>query len=233
MTTPHISAQPGDFAETVLMPGDPLRAKFIAENFLSDISLVNEVRNMFGYTGTYKGKPVSVMGSGMGIPTISIYSYELYKFYDVKNIIRVGSCGSIQPDVKLRDVVIGMGATTDSSVNKTRMKGYEFAATASYDLLEPAVQTARKHDATVHVGNLFSADLFYDPDHEVLDVMAQYGVLAVEMEAAGLYGVAAECGTHALAICTVSDHILTGEKLSSDERQNSFNDMIEITLDSL
>jgi purine-nucleoside phosphorylase len=233
MTTPHISAKPGDFADTVLMPGDPLRAKYIADNFLSEVKQVNAVRNMLGFTGSYKGKPVSVMGSGMGVPSISIYSYELYKFFGVKNIIRVGSCGAIQPDVNLRDVVIAIGATTDSNVNKTRLKGYEFAATASYDLLESAVKAARAHKATVHVGNVFTADLFYDPDKEVLNVMAQYGVLAVEMEAAGLYGVAAECGAKALAICTVSDHILTGEQTSSDERQNSFNDMIEITLNSL
>jgi purine-nucleoside phosphorylase len=233
MTTPHISAKLGDFAETVLMPGDPLRAKYIADNFLTGVKQVNAVRNMLGFTGEYLGKPVSVMGSGMGVPSISIYAYELYKFFAVKNIIRVGSCGAIQPDINLRDVVIAIGATTDSNVNKTRLKGYEFAATASYALLEPAVQAARTHKATVHVGNVFTADLFYDPDKEVLNVMAQYGVLAVEMEAAGLYGVAAECGAKALAICTVSDHILTGEQTSAKERQNSFNDMIEITLNSI
>jgi purine-nucleoside phosphorylase len=233
MTTPHISAKLGEFAETVLMPGDPLRAKYIADNFLTGVKQVNAVRNMLGFTGEYLGKPVSVMGSGMGVPSISIYAYELYKFFAVKNIIRVGSCGAIQPDINLRDVVIAIGATTDSNVNKTRLKGYEFASTASFDLLEPAVQAARAHKATVHVGNVFTADLFYDPDKEVLNVMAQYGVLAVEMEAAGLYGVAAECGAKALAICTVSDHILTGEQTSAEERQNSFNDMIEITLNSI
>ena len=233
MTTPHIAAKPGDFAETVLMPGDPLRAKFIAENFLTEVKQVNAVRNMLGYTGMYQGKAVSVMGSGMGIPSISIYAYELYQFFAVKNIIRVGSCGAIRPEVKVRDVVIALGASTDSNVNKTRLKGYEFAATANYDLLEAAVKAARAHQAKVHVGNIFTADLFYDPDKEVLNLMAQYGVLAVEMEAAGLYGVAAECGTKALAICTVSDHILSGEKTSSEERENSFNDMIEITLNSL
>lgn len=233
MTTPHISANSGEFAETVLMPGDPLRAKFIAENFLTDVKQVNAVRNMLGYTGNYKGKPVSVMGSGMGVPSISIYAYELYTFFAVKNIIRVGSCGAIRPEVKVRDVVIALGASTDSNVNKTRLKGYEFAATANYDLLEAAVQAARAHQTKVHVGNIFTADLFYNPDKEVLNLMAQYGVLAVEMEAAGLYGVAAECGTKALAICTVSDHILTGEQTSSDEREKSFNDMIEIALNSL
>lgn len=233
MTTPHISAKLGDFAETVLMPGDPLRAKYIADNFLTEVKQVNEVRNMLGFTGMYQGKPVSIMGSGMGVPSISIYSYELYKFFGVKNIIRVGSCGAIRPEIKLRDVIIAIGATTDSNVNKTRLKGYEFAATASYDLLESAVHAAREHKATVHVGNIFTADLFYGPDKEVMSLMAQYGVLAVEMEAAGLYGVAAECGTNALAICTVSDHILSGEQTTSEERQNSFNDMIEITLNSL
>jgi len=233
MSTPHITAKPGDFAETVLMPGDPLRAKYIAENYLQNVKQVNEVRNMFGFTGEYKGHRLSVMGSGMGVPSISIYAHELYSEYDVKNIIRVGSCGSVQADVKLRDVVIGMGASTDSSVNRTRLKNYDFAATASFDLLEPAVQAARQASAKVHVGNIFTSDLFYTPHPEDFKMMEKYGILAVEMEAAGLYGVAADNGANALTICTVSDHILTGEKVSAEDRQTTFNDMLEIALESV
>jgi len=233
MSTPHIAAQACDFAETVLMPGDPLRAEYIAQNFLEDAKLVTSVRNMFGYTGTYQGIRVSVMGSGMGIPSMSIYAHELYSQYGVENIIRVGSCGSINKDVKIRDVVIGMGACTDSGVNRSRIHGYDFSAIASWSLIEPAVQIARTQGATIHVGNIFSADLFYGPDATLFDALGAHGVLAVEMEAAGLYGVAASLGKNALAICTVSDHILTGEQTSSDERQNTFNDMVTIALDSV
>ena len=233
MPTPHISAQSGDFAETVLMPGDPLRAQMIAETYLENVKQVNGVRNMLGFTGTYKGTPVSIMGSGMGIPSISIYARELYKEYGVKNIIRVGSCGAVQEDIKLRDVVIGLGASTDSGVNRTRFGGYDFAAIADYDLLSAAVETAREKEINVKVGNIFSADLFYTPNAEMFKVMSQHQVLAVEMEAAGLYGVAAECGCKALSILTVSDHILTGEETTSDERQNSFHDMVRLALDSV
>jgi purine-nucleoside phosphorylase len=172
------------------------------------------------------------MGSGMGVPSISIYAHELYQKFSVKNIIRVGSCGAIQPDVKIRDVIIAMGATTDSSVNRNRLKGHDFAATANFELLETAVQTARGKSTKFHVGNVFTADLFYAADDQVLKLMAKYGVLATEMETAGLYGVAAECGANALTICTVSDHILTGEQLSAQARQNSFNEMIEIALET-
>ena len=233
MTTPHIAAREGDFAETVLMPGDPLRAKYIADTYLTDVQQVNDVRNMLGFTGLYKGVRVSTMGSGMGVPSISIYAHELYEKFAVKNIVRVGSCGALQPHVNLWDVVIAMGATTDSSVNRTRLKGYEFAATASYFLLEKAVNTARKNDSVVHIGNVFTADLFYSPDDEVLKLMARYSVLATEMEAAGLYGVAAEFGANALAINTVSDHLITGERLSPKERQTSFDSMISIALEML
>jgi purine-nucleoside phosphorylase len=233
MATPHINAKPGDFAETVLFPGDPLRAKFIAETFLEDARLVTDVRNMLGYTGTYKGKPVSVMGSGMGIPSCSIYAKELITEYGVKNLIRVGSAGAVSTDVKVRDVVIAMGACTDSAVNRTRFKGNDFAAIASYKLLKKVVDAADKLNYPVNVGNCFSADLFYTPDVEMFDVMEKMGVLAVEMEAAGLYGVAAEYGANALAVLTISDHIRTGESTSSDERQTSFRDMMEITLESL
>lgn len=231
MATPHINAPEGAFAETVLMPGDPLRAKHIADTFLQDVECVNTVRDMFGYTGTYQGKKVSVLGSGMGIPSMSIYATELVKFYGVKNIIRIGSCGGLPLDVKVRDVVIAMGASTDSNVNRNRLGGnLDFAALADYGLLERAVAAARAKNIDVKVGNLFTSDLFYNPDPTLFDRLEKYGVLGVEMEAAGLYGVAAEFGIKALAIMTVSDHIRTGEALSAELRQTSFNEMVEIAL---
>lgn len=231
MATPHINAPEGAFAETVLMPGDPLRAKHIADTFLQDVECVNTVRNMFGYTGTYQGKKVSVLGSGMGIPSMSIYATELVKFYGVKSIIRIGSCGGLPLDVKVRDVVIAMGASTDSNVNRNRLGGnLDFAALADYGLLERAVAAARAKSIDVKVGNLFTSDLFYNPDPTLFDRLEKYGVLGVEMEAAGLYGVAAEFGIKALAIMTVSDHIRTGEALSAELRQTSFNEMVEIAL---
>ncbi|GAB60265.1 purine-nucleoside phosphorylase [Rheinheimera nanhaiensis] len=233
MATPHINAPEGAFAPTVLMPGDPLRAKHIAETFLTDPVCVNTVRNMFGYTGTYKGKPVSVLGSGMGVPSMSIYATELVKFYGVKNIIRIGSCGALPLDVKVRDVVIGMGASTDSGVNRNRLGGLDFAAMASFELLEKAVAAARAKNINVKVGNVFTSDLFYNPSETLFDTLQKYGVLAVEMEAAGLYGVAAEYGINALAIFTVSDHIRTGEALSAELRQTSFNQMVEVALGCL
>lgn len=230
MATPHIKAEKGDFAETVLMPGDPLRAKYIADTFLSNVVQVNDVRNMFGYTGEYEGQRVSIMGSGMGIPSISIYAKELITEFDVKNIIRVGSCGALPDDVHMRDVVIAMGASTDSNVNRARLQGYDYAAIADYNLLEKTVSAARDAGKQVKVGNVFSADLFYTPVEGIMQTLKDMGVLAVEMEAAGLYGVAAEYGANALAVMTVSDHIMRGEALSADDRQNTFNDMIEITL---
>ena len=233
MATPHIEAKPGDFAETVLMPGDPLRAKFIAENFLDDAKCVTRVRNMFGYTGTYKGKRVSVMGSGMGIPSISIYATELYKEYGVQNIIRIGSCGAVRDDIKVRDVIIGMAASTDSNVNRQRFNNFDFAACADFGLLQKVVNTAEKINKPVRVGNVFTADLFYGPNPEMFAVMEKHGVLAVEMEAAGLYGVAAEFGKNALTVLTVSDHIKTGEVTTADERENTFKDMMELTLESV
>lgn len=233
MATPHINAQDNAFAETVLMPGDPLRAKYIAENFLDNPQEVTNVRAMLGFTGNYKGVRVSVMGHGMGIPSCSIYATELIKFYGVKNIIRVGSCGAISKDINVRDVVIGMGACTDSKVNRMRFKDHDFAAIADYGLVHNAVTAAKNNNVPVKVGNLFSADLFYSVDPEMFDVMEKYNILGVEMEAAGIYGVAAEFGAKALTICTVSDHIRTGVSLSSDERQVSFNEMITVALDSV
>lgn len=233
MSTPHINANLGDFAETVLMPGDPLRAKFIAETFLDKFHEVTNVRNMLGYTGEYQGKRISVMGHGMGIPSCSIYATELITQYGVKNIIRVGSCGAISQNVNLRDIVIGMGACTDSKVNRIRFMDHDFAAIADYDLIHNAVQAAKLKNIPVKVGNLFSTDLFYTPQPKLFDVMEKYNILGVEMEAAGIYGLAAEYQAKALTICTVSDHIRRGEKLSAQERQFSFNEMITIALESV
>ena len=232
MPTPHIEAREGVFAETILLPGDPLRAKFIVETFLDEVRQVNGVRNMFGYTGLYRGTPVSVMGSGMGIPSISIYAKELITDYGVKNLIRVGSCGAVSKSVKVRDVLIGMGGCTDSGVNRARFGGYDFAAIADYDLVEAHVLAARELEIPVKVGNLFSADLFYTPQSEMFDRMEAMGVLAVEMEAAGLFGVCAEFGARGMAICTVSDHIRTGESTSSEEREKSFTGMMKIALEA-
>ncbi|WP_320822228.1 purine-nucleoside phosphorylase [Reinekea sp.] len=232
MATPHIKAELGDFAETVLMPGDPLRAQHIAETFLSNVVRVNDVRNMFAFTGDYKGQRLSIMGSGMGIPSISIYAKELITELGVKNLIRVGTCGALADDIQLRDVIVAMGASTDSGVNRARLQGYDFSAIASYPLLEATVNAARQANIAVRVGNVFSADLFYTPVDGIMTTLAGMGILAVEMETAGLYGVAAEYGANALAVLTVSDHILRGEAASADERQNTFNDMIEITLNA-
>ena len=233
MATPHINAKDGAFADVVLMPGDPLRAKYIAETFLEGAELVTDVRNMYGYTGTYKGRRVSVMGHGMGIPSCSIYAKELVTEYGVKTLIRVGSCGAVRDDVKLRDVVIGMGACTDSKVNRMRFRDHDFAAIADFELVRHAVDAAKAKGIAVKVGNLFSADLFYNPDATMFDVMDKYGILGVEMEAAGIYGVAAEFGARALTICTGSDHIKRHEQTTSEERQLTFNEMIVIALESV
>lgn len=232
MATPHINAQKGDFADTVLMPGDPLRAKYIAENYLSEVKQVNDVRGMLGFTGLYQGRRLSVMGHGMGIPSCSIYATELITEFGVENIIRIGSCGAISADVKLRDIIVGIGASTDSKVNRQRFKGHDYAAIADFDLVCNAVNSAKKKGVEVRVGNVFSADLFYSPDPEMFDVMEKYGILGVEMEAAGLYAVAAEYKAKAVAIFTVSDHIRSGEQMSAKDRQLSFNQMIEVALDS-
>ncbi len=233
MPTPHISAERGDFAPSVLLPGDPLRAKHIAENFLDDVRRVNSVRNMLGYTGSYQGSAVSVMGTGMGIPSASIYATELISEFGVQRLIRVGSCGGILPTVEVRDVILAIGACTDSGVNRVRYGGYDFAATADFDLLRAAAAAAAAKGISVKVGNVHSADLFYNPDPEAFDRMEAMGVLAVEMEAAGLYGVAAEKGGRALTIATVSDHVRTGASTSSEEREQTFNEMVEIALETV
>ena len=228
--TPHINATPDDFAKTVLMPGDPLRAKFIAENYLCSPRLVNNVRGIQGYTGEYMGERVSVMASGMGMPSIGIYSYELYNFFGVENIIRVGSIGGMANDVKLRDIIFGLGAATTS--NFATQFGLEgtFAPTADYTLLKTAVEVADGMKVSFKVGNILSSDIFYNANPDAAKRWAALGVLGVEMEAAALYMNAAKAGRRALAICTVSDHIFREESLSSEERQNSFSEMMQIAL---
>ena len=230
--TPHIKAAPEDFAKTVLMPGDPLRAKFVAENFLEGAVLVNNVRGIGGYTGNYKGERVSVMASGMGMPSIGIYSYELYNFFGVENIIRIGSAGGMQEIVKVRDIIIGMSASTTS--NFAVQYGLEgtLAPTASYVLLKIAVEEADRIGASYHVGNILSSDIFYNADPKASEKWTKMGILGVEMEAAALYMNAAYAKRRALAICTVSDHLLTGESLDSDARQESFTEMMEIALNT-
>ncbi len=235
--TPHISAKPGDFGKTVLMPGDPLRSKFIAETFLENPVLVNNVRSVYGYTGTYKGVKVSVMASGMGMPAIGIYSHELYNGYGVENIIRVGSAGSIQDNINLYDLVIAQGACTDSNfAHQFHIPG-TFAPIASWELLSAAVEAAKAHGATYHVGNVNSSDVFYG-DHvgvpEGLDsvyALNKMGVMALEMEAAALYMNAARYGKRALCICTISDHVLKGVETTSEERQTAFTTMMKVALD--
>ena len=231
--TPHIEAKAGEFAPTCLLPGDPLRAQHIAETFLSDVKTINSVRNMLAFTGKYQGTPVSVMGSGMGIPSISIYAKELITEYGVKNLIRVGSCGAVSANIKVRDILIGLGACTDSAVNRQRFQGYDYAAIASWPLLKALNEAASHLNISVANGNLFSADLFYTPNSSMFDTMEKMNVLGVEMEAAGLYGIATEYGANAAAICTVSDHIRTGEATTSEERQTSFEEMMEIALESV
>ena len=233
MPTPHISAEKGDFAPSILLPGDPLRAKHIADHFLNDARQVNAVRNMLGYTGTYQGVPVSVMGTGMGIPSASIYITELITEFGVERLISVGSCGGVLPTVKIRDIILAIGACTDSGVNRVRYGGHDYAATADFALLSAAFQAAVVSGVDVRVGNVHSADLFYTPDPQAFDRMEAMGVLAVEMEAAGLYGAAAEKGARALTIATVSDHVRTGEATTSEERERSFDEMIEIALEAI
>ena len=230
--TPHINASPEDFAKTVLMPGDPLRSKFIAENFLENARLVNNVRGVQGYTGTYKGEEVSVMASGMGMPSIAIYSYELFSFFGVENIIRVGSVGGMAEKVKIRDIIFGMGAST--TTNFAVQYGLEgtFAPLADYKLLSTAIAEADKIGASYHVGNLLSSDIFYNADPNASAKWTKMGVLGVELEAAALYMNAAHLGKRALAICTVSDHLFTGESLDAEARQNSFTEMMEIALNT-
>ncbi|TVR26683.1 MAG: purine-nucleoside phosphorylase [Nitriliruptor sp.] len=233
MPTPHLSAAPGQFADTVLLPGDPLRARHIAERCFDDPEQVNEVRGALAYTGSYQGMPISVLGTGMGIPSASIYTTELVREYGVQRLVRVGSCGAVQEKLALRDIVLAVGACTDSGVNRARYDGLDFAATADFHLLRAAVEAAEARDQAVAIGNVHSADQFYDPRGTLVETMRGMGVLAVEMEAAGIYGVAAEHGVRALTVLTVSDHILRDEQTSSDERERTFDDMVDIALDGL
>lgn len=229
--TPHNGAQSGEIAKTVLMPGDPLRAKFIADTYLEDVVCFNTVRNMFGYTGTYKGKRISVMGSGMGMPSIGIYSYELYNFYDVEAIIRIGSAGGYSDELKVRDLVVGMGACTDSNyAHQYKLPG-TFAPIADFSLLRKAVETAEEKGINYKVGNVLSSDVFYHDDKDCVDLWRKMGVLCVEMESAALYMNAARCGKKALCLLTISDHLITGEALSAEERQTSFREMMEVALE--
>ena len=233
MATPHISADESDIAEAILLPGDPLRAKYIAESFLDDPREVTSVRNMLGFTGTYQGMPVSAMGTGMGIPSASIYATELVRFYGVKRMIRVGSCGGVSTDLGMRDVILALGAGTESSVNRARYGGWDYPATADFGLLTAAYEVAKSGDRPIHIGNVHSSDSFYNPNENALAIWQSMDILAVEMEAAGLYGVAAAEGARALTILTVSDHIVTQEETTSDERERTFGDMITLALDTL
>ncbi len=229
----HIAAKKGEIAETILLPGDPLRAKHVAETFLQDVVCYNEVRGMYGYTGTYNGKRVSVQGTGMGIPSISIYVNELIREYDVKNLIRIGTAGSFQEDVKVKDIVMALAASTNSAVNWNKFHGADFAPTANFELLLNAYHAAQKLNISIKTGNILSSDEFYDDDQNAYKKWAEYGVLCVEMETAALYTIAAKYRVNALAIFTISDSVVTKESCSADERQNSFNDMVRIALGTL
>ncbi len=238
MPTPHIAAEQGDFAPDVLLPGDPLRAQWIAEQYLNDVRPVTAVRNMLGFTGTYHGHPVSVMGTGMGMPSMSIYATELITEFGCRRLVRVGSCGAIQPAVELRSVVVAAGACTDSNINRQRFAGFDFAAIAHHALLAPVVAAASDAAVEVHIGNVLSSDLFYPPvtgqsPMELYAPAVRMGVLAVEMEAAALYGVAAQHGAQALAVCTVSDQLVHEQYLPAEDRQRSFADMVTLVLGSL
>jgi len=227
----HIGAKEGDIAGTVLLPGDPLRAKYIAENFLTDAICYNDVRGMYGYTGTYKGKRISVQGTGMGIPSISIYVNELITNYKAKNLIRIGSCGSMQADIKIRDVILAMSASTDSHINKIRFNGMDYAPIANYNLLKRAYDIALEKDISIKVGSVLTTDTFYNDDPNSWKHWANYGILAVEMETAVLYTLAAKFKVNALSILTVSDSLVTREETTSEERQKTFTQMVEVALE--
>lgn len=226
----HLEAKKGDIAPTVLLPGDPMRAKWIAETFLDHPVCYNDVRGMLGYTGTYKGKPVSVQGTGMGIPSTLIYCHELINDYGVQNLIRVGSAGSYQKEVKIRDIVIAMAASSTSGINNTRFANADYSPTANFELFNKACQYAQKHDISIKAGNILSTDEFYEDDFESYKHWANYGVLCVEMETAGIYTVAAKFNIKALSILTISDSLVTGERTTTDERETTFKKMIEIAL---
>ncbi|MBZ4664325.1 MAG: deoD [Caloramator sp.] len=226
----HIGAKEGQIAETVLLPGDPLRAKFIAENFLENVECYNEVRGMYGFTGYYKGKRVSVQGTGMGVPSISIYVNELINSYGVKNLIRIGTCGAINENIKVRDIILAMTSCTTSNINRINFNGLDYAPAASFDLLYRAYEYSKNNGIDIKVGNILTEDSFYHDDREFYKIWAKYGVLAVEMETTALYTLAAKYGVNALTILTVSDHVITGEETTAQERQTTFTKMMEIAL---
>jgi purine-nucleoside phosphorylase len=227
----HIMAEEGSIAETVLLPGDPMRAKFIAENYLEDAKCYNTVRGMYGYTGTYKGKRISVQGTGMGLPSHSIYVNELIRFYGAKRLIRIGSAGSMNDDVNVRDIVLAQSASTNSGINKRRFNGMDYAPTANFELLLKAYNKAMEKGANIKVGNVLSSDLFYDDTNGSIKLWADYGCLAIEMETAELYTVAAKYGVEALSILTISDHVFKGEETTPEERETTFTQMMEIALE--
>jgi len=231
--TPHIGASKGQFADTVLMPGDPLRAQALAEGYLDDVQLVTSVRNMFGYTGKFKGKRVSIMGSGMGMPSISIYAHELFNHYDVKQIIRVGTCGGLLADMQVGDLVLASAAGTDSAMNRERFGGWDYSASADFELLRRVYDQAVKKNLKIRTGNVFSSDWFYHPDETFIDKMQKMGILALDMESAALYALAQQHGRRALTILSVSDVISTGEQASHESRQNAFGAVIEVVLDGV
>ncbi|MNJ26397.1 Purine nucleoside phosphorylase DeoD-type [compost metagenome] len=228
----HIGAKQGDIADTILLPGDPLRAKYIAETYLSDVTCYNEVRGMLGFTGTYQGKRVSVQGTGMGIPSIGIYVHELIQEYGVKNLMRVGTCGAMQEHVRVREVILAQAACTDSSINRHAFGGYDYSPIASFQLLKSAYERGVAKGLNMHVGNVFTSDVFYRDDKTVVQKLMDYGVLGVEMETTALYTIAAKFGVNALTILTVSDHLLTGEETTAEERQTTFHDMMEVALET-
>lgn len=229
----HIGAQPGEIAERVLLPGDPLRAKFIAENFFDSPTCYSKVRGMYGFTGTYKGVSVSVQGTGMGVPSISIYAQELMQDYAAKKLIRVGTCGAIQKNIEVRDLILAMSASTDSGVNRLRFGQVDYAPTADFGLLHQAYTIAKEQNISIHVGNVYTADLFYNEGLADMEKWAAFGILAIEMETAALFTLAAQFKACALSILTVSDHILTGEATTSEERQTTFKDMMKLALDTI
>lgn len=233
MTSPHINADPGAFADTVLLPGDPRRAQHIASTLLDDAVEVTDVRNMLGFTGGWKSRRVSVMGSGMGIPSTLIYATELVKSFGVRRLVRVGTCGAVAPTLKLGDVIVALGAGTDSQVNRIRFSGYDLPATASWPLLEKVTRTARARGKPVVVGNVFSSDLFYHPDTALRETLQHLGFLAIEMEAAGLYGLASELGVEAIAVLTVSDHVAHPGGMTPEQRETGVDDMTRLVLDAL
>ncbi|MGO4694778.1 purine-nucleoside phosphorylase [Paenibacillus sp. 2TAB26] len=229
----HIAAEQGQIAETILLPGDPLRAQYIADTYLEDVICYNEVRGMLGFTGTYKGNRISVQGTGMGVPSISIYVNELIKDYGVKNLVRVGTCGAMQESVHVREVILAQAACTDSSVNRHVFGGYDFSPIGSFSLLKAAYERGIEKGLKLHVGNIFCSDTFYRDDKTIVQRLMDHGVLGVEMETTALYTLAAKYGVNALTILTVSDHLLTGEETTSAERQSTFNDMMEVALETV